>query len=93
MTTDYEWAIVGAGPAGIAAIGQLLDHGVVAERLVWIDPDFAAGDFGSKWHAGPYSADPTSRYSGSTFARALRKKIADFYCRLSRFANAVNGRG
>lgn len=44
-----QWAIVGAGPAGIAAIGKLLDSGVKAGDIVWIDPDFSVGDFGTKW--------------------------------------------
>lgn len=45
----FFWAVVGAGPAGIAAIGQLLDKKVPAEQIVWIDPHFNAGDFGTKW--------------------------------------------
>lgn len=51
--TEYSWAVIGAGPAGIAAVGRLLDHGVVGDQIAWIDPDFAAGDFGTKWHAVP----------------------------------------
>ncbi|WAC93162.1 FAD-dependent oxidoreductase [Mycobacterium sp. Aquia_213] len=47
----YAWAVVGAGPAGIAAVGRLLDHGVAAEKIAWIDPAFAAGDLGQKWRA------------------------------------------
>lgn len=45
----YEWTVIGAGPAGIAAVGRLLDHGVTSEALAWIDPAFAAGDLGQKW--------------------------------------------
>lgn len=44
------WAVIGAGPAGIAAIGQLLDKKIPSEQIVWIDPDFNVGDFGTKWH-------------------------------------------
>ncbi|MEB4211342.1 pyridine nucleotide-disulfide oxidoreductase [Mycobacterium sp. 94-17] len=43
--------MIGAGPAGIAAVGRLLDHGVAAERIAWIDPAFAAGDIGQKWRS------------------------------------------
>lgn len=46
---QYQWAIIGAGPAGIAAIGNLLDHGVDAKQIVWVDPLFQVGDFGTKW--------------------------------------------
>jgi hypothetical protein len=45
----YEWAIVGAGPAGIAAVGKLIDHGIKPENILWIDPNFAVGDLGRYW--------------------------------------------
>ena len=44
-----EWIIVGAGPAGIAGLGKLLDAGVPPEKILWIDPLFKVGDFGSSW--------------------------------------------
>lgn len=47
--SSFLWAVIGAGPAGIAAIGQLLDKQISPEHIVWIDPDFNVGDFGSKW--------------------------------------------
>ncbi len=47
----YAWAVVGAGPAGIAAVGRLLDQGIAADKIAWIDPAFAAGDLGQKWRA------------------------------------------
>lgn len=54
MLTDiYEWAIIGAGPAGIAAVGKLIDAGIAAEKIIWIDPQFTVGDFGTKWHNVP----------------------------------------
>ena len=51
--THYSWTVIGAGPAGIAAVGRLLDHGIVGEQIAWIDPEFGAGDFGTKWRAVP----------------------------------------
>jgi cation diffusion facilitator CzcD-associated flavoprotein CzcO len=48
---SYEWTVIGAGPAGIAAVGRLLDHGIVPERIAWIDPAFAGGDIGQKWRS------------------------------------------
>ena len=47
----YAWTVIGAGPAGIAAVGRLLDYGVPAEKIAWIDPAFAAGDVGQKWRS------------------------------------------
>lgn len=49
MQCDFEWSVIGAGPAGIAAVGQLLDAGVPPQSLAWIDPQFQVGDFGTKW--------------------------------------------
>jgi hypothetical protein len=45
----YAWTVIGAGPAGIAAVGRLLDQGIAPERIAWIDPAFTAGDLGDKW--------------------------------------------
>jgi cation diffusion facilitator CzcD-associated flavoprotein CzcO len=47
----YKWTVIGAGPAGIAAVGRLLDHGTAPQQIAWIDPAFAAGDLSGKWRA------------------------------------------
>lgn len=49
----YQWAVIGAGPAGIAAIGKLLDEGVISQTILWIDPEFAVGDLGRLWQNVP----------------------------------------
>ena len=46
---EYDWAVIGGGPAGIAAVGKLLDNKVNAKQLLWVDPEFKVGDFGQKW--------------------------------------------
>lgn len=45
----YTWAVVGAGPGGMTAVGLLLDSGVPGSDIVWIDPYFQVGDFGRLW--------------------------------------------
>lgn len=50
---NYKWAVIGAGPAGIAIVGSLLDGGVCSDEIVWVDPYFAVGDFGTLWRNVP----------------------------------------
>lgn len=45
----YQWAVVGAGPAGIAAVGKLLDAEIPADAILWVDPYFNVGDLGQHW--------------------------------------------
>lgn len=49
----HQWAVVGAGPAGIMAVCQLLDDGVNEKDIVWIDSFFEVGDFGRYWSQVP----------------------------------------
>lgn len=50
---NFDWAVIGAGPAGIAAVGKLIDAGIPAPNIIWLDPAFAVGDFGAKWRQVP----------------------------------------
>ncbi len=63
----YDWAVVGAGPAGIAVIGKLLDNGVDGGKVVWIDPKFTVGDFGARW----------GRVSSNTKVRRFQAYLRD----------------
>ncbi len=47
----FDWMVVGAGPAGIAAIGKLLDAGIPPKQIGWMDPHFQVGDLGRRWHS------------------------------------------
>jgi hypothetical protein len=49
LNSYHQWAVVGAGPAGIAALGKLLDEGVAPEEILWLDPYFQVGDLGRCW--------------------------------------------
>src|SRR3990167_4214128 len=53
IKTDFDWIVIGAGPAGIATVGQLLDHHIDPKRIAWIDCSFTVGDFGTKWRKVP----------------------------------------
>ncbi len=48
-----QWAIIGAGPAGISVIGLLVDLGVPAKNIVWIDPKFNVGRLGEHYTQVP----------------------------------------
>lgn len=50
---NYQWGVIGAGPAGIAAVGKLIDAGVPATEICWIDPAYTVGDLGTKWRNIP----------------------------------------
>src|SRR5207237_9021469 len=49
----YEWAIIGAGFAGITALAVLLDAGVDPASIAWIDPDFNVGSVGKYYREVP----------------------------------------
>lgn len=45
----FQWAVIGAGPAGIAAVGKLLDANQNPNDILWLDPAFQVGDLGQFW--------------------------------------------
>lgn len=49
MKNIFNWAVIGAGPAGIATVGKLIDNGINPTSIAWVDPAFQVGDFGTKW--------------------------------------------
>jgi thioredoxin reductase len=46
IPADYDWTIIGGGPAGIIAVCLLLDMGMNPKRILWIDPTFSVGRMG-----------------------------------------------
>lgn len=77
----HQWAIVGAGPAGIAAVGKLLDYGIDPKQILWIDPHFTVGDLGRLWQN--VSSNTTVKlflnFLESTHAFSYYKAPADFH--------------
>lgn len=65
----YHWAVIGAGPAGIAAIAKLLDSGVSQGDIIWLDPYFEVGDMGRYW--SNVSSNTKAKYF-SDFLRAYK---------------------
>lgn len=47
----FEHAVIGAGPAGITAVANLLDRG--ATGIAWLDPEFAVGRLGARYRSVP----------------------------------------
>ena len=43
----YRAAVIGAGPAGLACVGNLLDILPKNEKILWIDPNFCGGRLSS----------------------------------------------
>ncbi len=52
-TNSYEWAIIGAGFAGITALAVLIDAGIEASTIAWIDPEFNVGNVGKYYREVP----------------------------------------
>src|SRR5208283_4723018 len=96
----YAWTVIGAGPAGIAAVGRLLDHGIAPDKIAWVDPAFAAGDLGQKWRSvssNTVAATFLSFLNGSSafrFAEAppipLREVDPDETCALALVADPLD---
>jgi hypothetical protein len=50
---NASWTVVGAGPSGILALGIILDSGVPADKVVWLDPEFRVGRMGKYYKNVP----------------------------------------
>ncbi len=53
LTHAVQWAVIGAGPAGIVIVGLLLDLGIPRHDIVWIDPEFNVGRLGQYYETVP----------------------------------------
>ena len=49
----YDWAIIGAGLAGITALAVLIEAGVDPATVAWIDPEFNVGRVGKYYRNVP----------------------------------------
>lgn len=56
IVENIEWTVVGAGPAGIASVGLLVDSGIQPDHIAWIDPKFDVGRIGEYYTNVPGNA-------------------------------------
>lgn len=50
-SSSHQAVVIGSGPAGITALGNLLDQGI--EDVLFVDPKFTGGVFNERWRAVP----------------------------------------
>lgn len=77
LKNQAEYIIVGAGPAAICAIPNLLATGVNPNSIIWVDPAFCVGDFGSILSKGSSVPGNTSVESYQRVNTAIYKILAD----------------
>ena len=96
----YPWIIIGAGPAGLASAGLLLESGVARQDILLIDPEFKVGDFGKYW--GEVSSNTSiqlflkflSQIQGFSFNQRpapfpLEARPLDGFCQLKEVTEAL----
>jgi hypothetical protein len=71
-TREMKYAIIGAGPAAICAIPRLLESGVESQDIIWIDPQFKVGEFGTTLSMG-------SSVPGNTAVEDYQKVNAEIF--------------
>lgn len=48
----YSAVVAGAGPAGLAVIGNLLESNP-KQKILWVDPDLQGGELNKQWREVP----------------------------------------
>lgn len=56
-TQTYEWAIVGAGLAGVTTLAVMLEYKIDPATIIWIDPEFNMGRLGKYYRNVPANTD------------------------------------
>jgi heterodisulfide reductase subunit A-like polyferredoxin len=71
----YQFVVVGAGPAGLTAVANLIDMGV--SRIAWIDLSFSGGRMGEKYREIPrFVLKNTSPFDfDSSCSYVIRRKL------------------
>ena len=53
LPRNYEWAVIGAGPAGITVLSVMLALNIDPSTIIWIDPEFNVGRMGRYYRNVP----------------------------------------
>jgi hypothetical protein len=75
QSTRLEYVVVGAGPAAICAVAKLYGAGVSGDQILWIDPHFTVGDFGTILSEGSSVPGNTTVESYQRVNRAISELI------------------
>ncbi len=70
----YQWAVIGAGPAGIISTTILLEHIKTPKDILWLDPEFGVGRLG-KYYGNVPSNLKAYRYTTFLSSCALFNQL------------------
>ncbi|KKY18557.1 hypothetical protein UCRPC4_g04893 [Phaeomoniella chlamydospora] len=59
VAMTYTFVVAGAGPAGLAAVGTILEYLHPYEKVLWVDPSFEGGSIGKDWREVPSNTRAT----------------------------------
>jgi thioredoxin reductase len=71
-TIVVQYVVIGAGPAAICAIPRILQSGAASHDIIWIDPQFRVGEFGTTLSVG-------SSVPGNTAVEDYQKVNAEIF--------------
>lgn len=74
-TSCYQWTVIGAGPAGIISVTELLENGVAPQEIIWIDPEFKVGRLG-KFYGNVPSNQMAHRFTKFLTSSQIFKNIS-----------------
>ncbi|EMC98528.1 hypothetical protein BAUCODRAFT_105919 [Baudoinia panamericana UAMH 10762] len=75
QTQEYGAIVVGAGPAGVTCVGNLLERGVAP--ILWVDPAFNGGRVNAKYREVPSNTKVQLFIDFATAVTPFRQTISD----------------
>lgn len=74
-TRSVDSLVVGGGPAGIAVLGNLLEHGASHQTGLWVDPLFRAGRVNVRYRQVPSNTKAELFTKFATFLTPFRRIV------------------